>query len=106
MRTASTACSTASTISGSPWSSRTRSNASSRSRRPRAHGREQTSALGHQLQHLGPSLDAFGLQSPLLDRLRDRARAPAHAAIQPSAPPPPPLPATPPLTPPHITPPT
>src|SRR5437016_12532302 len=82
MRTASTACSTASTISGSPWSSRTRSNASSRSRRPRAHGREQTSALGHQLQHLGPSLDPFGLQSALLDRLRDRDRAACHVGMQ------------------------
>src|ERR1700751_4739882 len=82
MRTASTACSTASTISGSPWSRRTRSNASSRSRRPRAPGREQTSALGHQLQHLGPSLDPFALQSALLDRLRDRDRAARHVGMQ------------------------
>src|SRR6516165_1097964 len=42
MRTANIACSTGSTISGSPWLSRTRSNASSRGRRPRAPGHEPT----------------------------------------------------------------
>src|SRR6516164_975455 len=82
MHTASTACSTASTISASPWSSRTRSSASSKSRRPRARGRERTGALGHQLQHIGPSLDSLGLEPALLDRLCDRDRAARHVGMQ------------------------
>src|SRR5882757_10406001 len=67
MPIASTACSTGSTISASPWSRATRSRTSSRSRRPRAPGRDHPCARLRRLD-VGDLIEA-GLR--LLDQLAE-----------------------------------